>query len=143
MARASAGWSSEVEGVDDAAEPFAGTVGALFLMVVAIGGALAAGLAGGGILGTVVAIGAMVMARRSAKLEQQYPTLARFIAAIACRGGTRFRNADLRGANLDGARLEACDLRGANLSGARLEHATMHLCRVDAAVPGGSAYAHS
>lgn len=121
----------------------AGTVGTLFFMVVAIGGALAAGVAGGGILGTAIAIAAMVMARRSAKLELQYPTLARLTTAIACRGGTRFRNADLRGANLEGARLDACDLRGANLSGTRLDHATMHLCRLDAAVPIDSVYARS
>lgn len=117
----------------------AGTIGTLFFTVVAIGGALAAGFAGGGLLGTSIAIGAMVMARRSGKLEQQYPALARLTTAIACRGGTRFRDADLRGANLERARLEACDLRGANLSGARLEQATMHLCRLDAAVPAGNA----
>lgn len=110
----------------------AGTIGTLFFVVVAIGGALAAGFAGGGLLGTSIALGAMVMARRSTKLEQQYPALARLTTAIACRGGTRFRDADLRGANLDGARLVACDLRGANLGGARLEHATIHLCRLDA-----------
>lgn len=115
----------------------AGTVGTLFFMLVAIGGALAAGVAGGGILGTAIAIGAMLMARRSAKLEQQYPAIARLTTAIACRGGTRFRNADLRGANLERARLSACDLRGANLSGARLDHATLHLCRLDAAVRVG------
>lgn len=113
----------------------AGTVGTVFFMVVAIGGALAAGVAGGGMLATAIAVGAMLMARRSAQLEQQYPALARLTAAIACRGGTRFRDADLRGANLERARLEACDLRGADLSGARLDHATMHLCRLDAAVP--------
>lgn len=113
----------------------AGTIGTLFFMAVAIGGAVAAGLAGGGTLGTAIALGAMLMARRSAKLEQQYPVLARMTAAIACRGGTRFRNADLRGANLERAHLDACDLRGANLSGARVDHATMHLCRLDAPVP--------
>jgi hypothetical protein len=113
----------------------AGTVGTLFFMVVAISGAIVAGLAGGGLLGTAIAIGAMLMARRSVKLEQQYPALARLTAAIACRGGTRFRDADLRGANLDHARLSACDLRGADLTGAHLDHATMHLCRVDSASP--------
>jgi len=112
----------------------AGTVGTLFFMVVAIGGAVAAGVAGGGILGTAIALGAMLMARRSAKLEQQYPALARMTAAIASRGGTRFRDADLRGANLAGARLDACDLRGAKLGGARLDHVTMHQCRIDAAL---------
>ncbi len=115
----------------------AGTIGTLHFMVVALGGAVVAGVAGGGLLGTAIALGAMLMARRSAKLEQQYPTLARLTTAIACRGGTRFRNADLRGANLEHARLDACDLRGAKLSGARLDHATLHLCRLDAAAPAG------
>jgi uncharacterized protein YjbI with pentapeptide repeats len=53
------------------------------------------------------------------------------VAAIASRGGTRFRHANLRGANLDDARLVACDFRGADLTGAHFDHATMHACRVD------------
>jgi uncharacterized protein YjbI with pentapeptide repeats len=63
--------------------------------------------------------------------------LSRVIAAIASRGGTRFRGADLAGANLEHARLVACDFRGANLRGARLDRATVRLCRFDpVAAPG-------
>lgn len=107
----------------------AGTAGKLAFALVAISGALAAGAAGGGVFATAIAISAMVMARRSARIEALYPGLARATAAIACRGGTRFRDADLRGANFDHARLFACDFRGAKLDGAHLDHATMHLCR--------------
>jgi hypothetical protein len=107
----------------------AGTAGKLAFALVAISGALAAGAAGGGVFATAIAISAMVMARRSARIEALYPGLARATAAIACRGGTRFRDADLRGANFDHARLFACDFRGAKLDGAHLDHATMQLCR--------------
>ncbi len=112
----------------------AGTTTELVFSLVAIVGGLAGGAAGGGLGATAVAICAMLMARRSAKLEHEYPTLARVTAAIASRGGTRFRNANLAGANLDHAQLVACDFRGANLQGARLDRATMRLCRFDTAV---------
>jgi hypothetical protein len=107
----------------------AGTAGKLAFALVAISGALAAGAAGGGLFATAIAISAMVMARRTARIEALYPGLARATAAIACRGGTRFRDADLRGANFEHARLFACDFRGAKLDGAHLDHATMQLCR--------------
>lgn len=108
----------------------AGTVGTLAFVLVALSGALAAGIAGGGWLATAIAIGAMLMARRSEHIESLYPGLARATAAIACRGGTRFRDADLRGARFANARLVACDFRGAKLDGAQLDHATMRLCRM-------------
>jgi len=111
----------------------AGTVGKLVFAAVAIAGALAGGAVGGGVLATAIALSAMLMARRSAKLEAAYPFLARTTAAIASRGGTRFRNANLEGANLEQARLVACDFRGARLAGARFDHATVRLCRFDPA----------
>src|SRR5690606_11713252 len=95
----------------------AGTTSQLLFAVVAVAGGLAGGAAGGGITAAAVAIAAMLMARRSATLEPEYPLLARITAAIASRGGTRFRDANLTGANLDHARLVACDFRGANLTG--------------------------
>lgn len=107
----------------------AGTAGKLAFMIVAVSGALAAGAVGGGLFATAIAIGTMLMARRTSRIESLYPGLARATAAIACRGGTRFRDADLRGANFDHARLFACDFRGAKLEGARLDTATMQLCR--------------
>lgn len=111
----------------------AGTAGKLLFSIVAIAGGLAGGAMGGGLTATAVAIGAMLMARRSATREADFPVMARIIAAIASRGGTRFRDADLAGANLEQARLIACDFRGANLSGARFDRATVRLCRFDPA----------
>jgi hypothetical protein len=116
----------------------AGTAGGLYFAIVAIAGGLAGGAVGGGAIAAAVAIGAMLMARRSARLEAAFPALARITAAVASRGGTRFRGADLAGANLEHARLVACDFRGANLRGARLDHATVRLCRFDPAAPTGT-----
>jgi hypothetical protein len=114
------------------ARAVAGTTSQLFFALVAIAGGLAGGAAGGGLVAVAVAIGSMLMARRSAKLEADYPALARATAAIASHGGTRFRNANLAGANLDHAQLVACDFRGANLQGARIDRASTRLCRFDA-----------
>jgi hypothetical protein len=116
----------------------AGTAGKLVFSIVAIAGGLAGGAAGGGLTATAVAIGAMLMARRSARLEAAYPRLTRIIAAIASRGGTRFCNANLAGANLAAARLVACDFRGANLGGARFDRSTLRLCRFDPGVTPGA-----
>lgn len=108
----------------------AGIAGNLMFALVAISGGLASGAVGGRFTGAAVAIGAMVMARRSATLESN-PVMARVLAAIACRGGTRFRHANLAGANLEHAHLVACDFRGANLSDARFAGATMKMCRFE------------
>jgi hypothetical protein len=109
----------------------AGAIGKLFFMVTSIAGALAAGEAGGGIGATIVVMSAMIMARRSEKLEARYPALARATAAIACRGGTHFNGANLAGANLEHAHLVACDFRGANLDHARFDGAELRLCCFD------------
>ena len=90
---------------------------------------------GGGAIAAAVAIGAMLMARRSARLEAAFPLLSRLTTAVASRGGTRFRGADLAGASLEHAQLVACDFRGANLRGARLDRAVMRLCRFDRVDP--------
>jgi hypothetical protein len=113
----------------------AGTAGGPSFAIVAIAGGLAGGAMGGGVIAAAVAIGAMLMARRSARLDAAFPLLSRITIAVASRGGTRFRNADLAGANLEGARLIACDFRGANLLGARLDRATVRLCRFDRGEP--------
>lgn len=109
----------------------AGASGKVFFMLTSIAGALAAGEAGGGVGATIVAVSAMIMARRSEKREARYPMLARMTAAIACRGGTHFRNANLAGANLEHAHLVACDFRGANLDRVRLDGAELRLCCFD------------
>ena len=113
----------------------AGGAGKLAFSVVAIAGGLAGGAAGGGLAAVAVAVAAMAMARRSEKLEASYPLLARATAAIAARHGTSFRNADLAGANLNGARLVACDFRGANLRDVHLDRANARLCRFDKETP--------
>ena len=112
----------------------AGSVGKLVFSIVAIAGGLAGGAMGGGLTAAAAAIGAMLMARRSARLETAYPVLARATSAIASRGGTRFRNANLAGANLTEAKLVACDFRGANLASARFDRVTLRLCRFDPGV---------
>jgi hypothetical protein len=109
----------------------AGTTGGLPFAIVAIAGGLAGGATGGGLIAAAVAIGAMLMARRSGHIEAAFPLLSRLTIAVASRGGTRFRGANLAGANLADARLVACDFRGANLRGARLDRATVRLCRFD------------
>jgi hypothetical protein len=116
----------------------AGTAGRVFFTLVALTGGLAAAAAGGGLGAAAIAIAAMLMAHRSAKLEAEYPLLKGTIAAIASRGGTCFRNANLAGASLADASLIACDFRGAILTGARFDGATMHACRVDRLEHGGN-----
>jgi hypothetical protein len=113
----------------------AGTAGNLVFALVAVAGGLAGGVSGGGLPAAAIAIGAMLMARRSAKIEAEFPLLKRTVAAIASRGGTSFRHANLAGANLADARLVACDFRGASLTGARFDHCTMRACRRDHTVP--------
>jgi hypothetical protein len=108
-----------------------GTAGTLFFMITSVGGALVAGAMGGGLGAAVIAISAMVMARRSKKLEASFPMLTRTTAAIASRGGTHFRNANLAGANLARAHLIACDFRGARLDDIKLDGAELRLCRFD------------
>jgi hypothetical protein len=109
----------------------AGAVGVVYFSIVAIAGGLAGGAMGGGLIAVAVAISEMLMARRSARLEADYPLLARTIAAIVGRGGTRFRSANLAGANLEHAQLVACDFRGANLRGARFDRTTVRVCHFD------------
>jgi hypothetical protein len=113
----------------------AGTTGGLAFTIVAMAGGLAGGAAGGGVIAAAVAIGAMVMARRSVRLDAGFPALSRVTTAVTGRGGTRFRNANLTGANLEHAQLVACDFRGANLRDARLDRATVRLCRFDRVDP--------
>ena len=112
----------------------AGSVGKLVFSIVAIAGGLAGGAMGGGLTAAAAAIGAMLMARRSASLKAAFPVLARTITAIASPGGTRFRNANLAGANLTEAQLVACDFRGANLANTRFDRVTVRLCRFDPGV---------
>lgn len=116
----------------------AGTTGGLWFAIVAIAGGLAGGAMGGGLIAAAVAIGAMLMARRSVRLDAAFPVLSRITTAVASRGGTRFRGADLAGANLEHAQLIACDFRGADLRGARLDRATVRLCRFDRVDPPGA-----
>lgn len=115
----------------------AGIAGTLYFAVVAISGALIGRALGGGVAALAVAIGAMLMARRSARTHD-FPLLSRLSTLLACRGGTRFRDADLSGAHFDGARVVATDFRGARLEGASFDGAEIRLCQFDrAAEPGG------
>lgn len=110
----------------------AGEATALAFALVAIAGGLAGGFAGGGVAAAVVAIAAMLIGRRTLKAGASYPVLSRLALQVACRRGTRFRNADLSGADFSRADLRVCDFRGANLEGARLERATnLRMCLFD------------
>lgn len=126
--------AAAIVGLSVLVRAIAGVVGKLVFSIVAIAGGLAGGAMDGGLTAAMVAMGAMVMARRSTKLDASYPVLARITSAVACRGGTRFRNANLAGANLEHTRLVACDFRGANLRGTRFAESTRRLCRFDPTV---------
>ena len=116
------------------ARVMAGTSGGFFFFAVVAGaGAMSGRALGGGVAALVIAIAAMLMARRARRREDAFPTLARAIAAIACRGGTRLCDADLTGASLAGARLVGCDFRGARLVGAHFDGAEIRLCRFGSA----------
>ena len=121
------------------ARAVAGTTSAVFFVIVAMSGALTGRALGGGLTALAVAVGAMVMARRSAKEQDDFPLMTRISTAIACRGGTRFRSSSLTGAHFEGASLVACDFRGAELAGAGFAGARVRLCRFDERVrPPGS-----
>ena len=107
--------------------------GFFFFAVVAGAGAMTGSFSGGGVAALTIAIGAMLMARRTRRRRDGFPMLARMSAAVACHGGTRLRDADLTGASLAGAHLVGCDFRGARLVGAHFEGAEIHLCRFGSA----------
>jgi len=121
-----------IEAVSVLARAVAGTAGAIYFVVVALAGALTGRVLGGGLAALAIAIGAMVMARRAPGHRDAFPLMTRLSAAIACRRGTRLRDADLTGARFDGAHLVACDLRGARLAGASFAGAEIRLCRFGA-----------
>ena len=111
------------------ARAVAGTAGVWLFALVALSGAVTGRAPGGGLAALAVAIGAMLMARRAAIMQDDFPRMARISTALACRHGTRFRDADLTGACFEGAVLVACDFRGAELAGARFAGARIRLCR--------------
>lgn len=113
------------------ARAMAGIISQPAFVVVAVGGGLVGGAIGGGLTAAAIAIGSMLMARRSSKADTLFPSISRLCATIACRRGSRFRDADLTGAIFDHAQLIACDFRGACLDRARLDRAAAHLCRFD------------
>ncbi|HET6611827.1 MAG TPA: pentapeptide repeat-containing protein, partial [Kofleriaceae bacterium] len=105
------------------ARAVAGIVSQPSFVVVAIGGGLVGGALGGGISAAAIAIGSMLMARRSSRAGMLFPSISRLCATIACRHGSLFCDADLTGAIFDHAQLIACDFRGACLDRARLDRA--------------------
>lgn len=113
----------------------AGGVRALEFLLVAVSGALAGALLGGGVAATVVALGTVVAAQRSLHGAPGYPWLVETVATLHTRAGTNFRDANLTGARLEGTTLRACDLRGAKLEGAHLEGARWLACRFDGEPP--------
>jgi hypothetical protein len=118
-------------GLSVLARVLAGAAGGILFTIVAVAGALAGRALDGGLVAAAIAIGAMLMARRSRTRKDEFPLAARVTEAIVCRGGTRLRGADLTGASLSAAHLVACDFRGARLAGARFDGADLRLCRFD------------
>jgi hypothetical protein len=113
------------------ARTLGGTSNMMLFAVVAISGALSGTLLGGGLAATLIAVLTMLIGRRALKTHAAYPGLSRVTSAVACRGGTSFRGADLTGANLQGAHLRCCDFRGAKLQDVQFEPAEVHLCRFE------------
>jgi hypothetical protein len=113
------------------ARTLGGTSNMMLFAVVAISGALSGTLLGGGLAATLIAVLTMLIGRRALKTHAAYPGLSRVTSAVACRGGTSFRGADLTGANLQGAHLRCCDFRGAKLQYVQFEPAEVHLCRFE------------
>jgi len=118
--------------VEALARAVAGGLAPAMLVVAALSGMLAARTAGGGIAATGIALTTVIISRRALRGHPRHQGLRRWVLPIACVGGTRFRDADLRGAHLDGADLRGSDFRGANLTGATWERTKdRQLCRVD------------
>jgi len=91
------------------------------IVVVGLAGGFAAGSAGGGVAGVVVAVVLIVLARRMLRRDRRDAYTRRLVHEIVSRHGTRFTDADLRGADMTGTQLAQSDLTGALLDGADLD----------------------
>jgi MFS family permease len=96
----------------------AGGAGAILFVVVVVSGSLAGTMLGGGLIALALSISEALLSRRARQDAAALPLLSEWSASIARALGTSLRNADLRGAQLDGADLRYADLRGARLDGA-------------------------
>jgi hypothetical protein len=105
--------------------------GKVLLLIVAACGAFAGELLHGGAVATIVAVSALLLSRRTRRDDPELPYLSRWSRRIVSRGGTNLRNADLRGARLEGCTLLCSDLRGAKLEGAELAGASEEMCALD------------
>jgi hypothetical protein len=104
----------------------------LLFFVVAIGGGLAAKLAGGGLAAVAVIITSAIVGRRALAGDARYPGVGRLALSVACRGGTRFVGANLTGTTFRDAKVRGSDFRGAVLDRARLDDASgVDVCRFD------------
>ena len=91
------------------------------IVVVGLTGGFAAGRAGGGLAGVVVAGLLIVLAKRMLHRDRRDAYTRRLVHQIVSRRGTRFTGADLSGADLTGTQLAQSDLTGALLEGAILD----------------------
>lgn len=114
-----------------AARSVAGAVGSLFFVVAAVTGALMGASLGGGLTAALIALAAVIIGQRGLRGHAEFHRLRNFSAWVASRGGTSFRNANLRGATFRSTRLAACDFRGAVFGAVDLSGAELHLCLFD------------
>lgn len=103
-----------------------GEFGAWSLIVVAATGGWAAGRTSGGVAAVVVMGILVVLARRALKADQRDQFLRGLSTTIVARFGTRFRGADLSGANFCGVAVDHADLTDATTTGTVWDEATDH-----------------
>jgi hypothetical protein len=107
------------------------STGKLLLLLVVVSGTVASGMLHGGAVAIAVALSALLLSRRTLRDDPELPYLSRWSREIASLGGTCLRDADLRGARLQGCVLFCTDLRGARLDGAQLAGAREVMCALD------------
>lgn len=98
-----------------------GSLATWAVIVVAFAGGFTAGRSGGAAAGLVVGVLLVIVANRELRHDHRDLRTRRLVHRIVCKRGTRFTDADLRGADLSGTRLAQCDLTGARMAGARME----------------------
>jgi hypothetical protein len=118
------------------ARAIAAGISRLVLVAVLAAWLVAARGASGNLTAMLVAVATGIAGMRAAGGSLTSPGLSRWVRRFTTWGGTSFRSADLRNANLADARLRCSDLRGAHFDGVEWGAAReVDFCRFDE-VPG-------